>query len=370
MKIWHSGAHWSPLGVNGVNAMVYSVARAQTAFGHDVSLLIPHPPDEAGLEFARETGVQLLEVPPSVWSYGRNVEALIANHKPDIVHMHSVYIPQQAALARVLVRRNIPYMITPNGGVSPWMLARNRMKKALYNALIERRRFQRATCISVVTPGELDEVRSFVPGFKGAIAHVPNPVADPGTLENREPWTRKPQRPKLVYMGRFDVRHKGIDILLRLARELPEADLHLFGSEDARTKPTLEALKRDCSPNVSFHSPVFGEAKVSVLAQATLYVQMSRWEAFGISVAEAMYLGLPCALSSSMHITRLFEQNHLGLVLPDDPLEAGRAIRAALLDEDRLHHWSQRASRFAREHFHPAPVAERYLYCYERSIAG
>ena len=362
MKIWHSGAHWSPQAVNGVNALIYSLAREQSALGHDVSLLLTHSPNPTAVEYAGETGVRLL--PSSA------LAQQLESHPPDVVHMHSVYIPQQAMLALNLVRRRIPYVVTPNGGLAPRILARNRLKKAVYNQLIEKRRFRRAACISAVTPYEEDEIRSFVPDFQGFIPCVPNSVSEPDQLETGAPWAPTNNVAKLVYLGRFEVEHKGIDILLELARELDGVELHLFGSEDARTLPWLNRLKQHCSRNIFFHGPVFGREKSSVLAGASLYIQTSRWEAFGISIAEAMYLGLPCAISGSLHMARWFENHDLGLVLPQDPAYARRDILEALRNKGRLRQWSNRAKDFARRNFHPRPVAASFVECYERSLAA
>jgi glycosyltransferase involved in cell wall biosynthesis len=362
MKIWHSGAHWSPHAVNGVNALIYSLAREQAALGHDVSLLLTHSPDPAAVEYTSGTGVRLL---PSA-----ALVPQLESDPPDIVHMHSVYIPQQAMLAAKLVRHRIPYIITPNGGLAPRILARNRLKKAVYNQLIEKRRFRRAACISAVTPYEEEEIRSFVPGFQGFIPCVPNSVSEPDQLEAGAPWAPENSVAKLVYLGRFEVEHKGIDILLELARELEGVELHLFGSEDARTLPWLNSLKQSCSANTFFHGPVFGREKSSVMAGASLYIQTSRWEAFGISIAEAMYLGLPCAISDSLHMARWFQSYDLGLVLPQNPDQARRDLLEALRNKDRLRQWSGRAKDFARRNFHPRPVAARFLECYERSLAA
>ena len=176
----------------------------------------------------------------------------------------------------------------------------------MYGLLLEKPRFARSASITLVAPEEQSEIRAYLPSYKGFVSWVPNPVESPAAANDR--WAIPSGQPQIAFLGRFDVEHKGIDILVDLARRVPEADFHLYGREDARTKPELEELKRNATPNVFFHGPVFDEDKARVLNEATLYLQPSRWEAFGNSVAEAMCLGTPCAITSTMNMATLFKE--------------------------------------------------------------
>jgi glycosyltransferase involved in cell wall biosynthesis len=364
MKIWHSGAHYSPCVVNGVNSLIYTLAREQATLGHEVTLLIDGQPDEAAHSFAMDTGVQFLRVPPG-WSGHARLASLVRTKRPDLVHMHSVFIPRQWTLGNVLTKLSIPFVITPNGGFSPHILARSAWKKAIYSSLLERPRLRKACGISVVTPKEEFEVRSFLPQFDGRMVWIPN-AFDPNSLESLS-WLPEDTK-TIVYMGRFDVVHKGIDILLDIAKMLLNVEFHLYGPEDEASNVSLVQLKQSCTPNVFFHPPVYGVAKIAVLARATLYLQMSRWEAFGISIAEAMYVGLPCILASTLHLASVFEDYDLGLVVPPNPQMASDLIRNALLNPVRLQAWSRNAREFAVANFHPRPVALRFLEFYEESV--
>jgi glycosyltransferase involved in cell wall biosynthesis len=351
--------------VNGVNNLIYSLAREQVALGHEVTLLLYGSPDESALRFAAETGVRFSQA-PTPWSDRITFASTLDASVPDIVHMHSVFIPQQWILGKILSKQSIPFVITPHGGLSPFVLARSPWKKAIYSWLIERPRFSGAAGITVVTPDEEAEVRSFLPRFHGPIAWISN-IFDTGPLEQLS-WS--PQDAEtIVFLGRFDIVGKGIDILLDIARQLGDFRFHLYGAEDRRSdKTTLAQLKQRCGSNVHFHEPVFGSAKAAVLSRASLYLQMSRWEAFGLSVAEAMYLGLPCAIASTMHLASVFEDHDLGLVVVPNPKTTGELIRNALSNPAQLRAWSRNARNFARSNFHPRTVASRFVAFYEDCI--
>jgi glycosyltransferase involved in cell wall biosynthesis len=354
--------------VNGVNALVYTLAEAQVKLGCEVYLLLYGSPDAAALAFGRRTGVKFIVVPNSFWRYANAVTSLLSQSPPGIVHMHSVFIPRQALLAHLLRKAKIPYLVTPNGGFAPQVLARNRLKKTIYGSLIEKTRVRGAAGVCAVTPGEEGEIRSYVPDFSGFISCVPNAV-DPDSLQVSQCRVPDSAKPTIVFLGRLDVVHKGIDILVDLGRRLPDAEFHLYGAEDPRTRAELKTLKRELPQNVFFHDPVFGSEKGRVLAAATLYIQASRWEAFGIAIAEAMYIGVPCAVADTVHMARIFERHDLGLVFEPDAMRASAAIRNALGDQALLKRWSARAQDFARQNFHPAMVAEKVQACYALAVA-
>ena len=367
MKIWHIGALPSPQSVDGVNSTIWLTAKEQSLMGHQVSLIFDTLPDETALNLARQIGIESIHIPANKWHYRANILApLLQSTPPDLVHMHSVFVPRLASLAKDLIRRQIPYAITPHA-MHSGMLHRGRLKKLIYGWSIEKPRFYAAAAISVVTPAEEIAVRAFVPDYQGIIRWVPNPIDMDSFSYNT--WNGDIDANKIVYLGRFDVLHKGIDLLIEIAKNMPNCHFHLYGSEDAKTKAWLEKLKCDLPINLTFHHPVFGTEKIEVLTQASLYIQMSRWEVFGISIAEAMALGLPCAIAGTLNLAEVFQEYDLGAVLPADPQLAAAALQTILDRPDLLQAWSQQSRAFAHQHFHPKAVAQGYLNLYEEVLS-
>lgn len=364
MKIWHIGSSPSPQTVDGVNTAVWLTAIEQSALGHHVSLLLDELPNSNTKATAEKSGLTLIYVPSNLWRYDPQIlDPLLAQDQPDIVHMHSVFIPKQATLAKRLVQRCIPYAITPHGGLDS---QRGQIKKLLYSFLIEKQRFCRAAALTVVTPKEEETIKAFIPQYKGVIRWVPNPIRQP---VEKQSWEGNIDTKKLIYLGRFDVLHKGIDILVAIARYLPsDIEIHLYGTKDQKTSRWMQKLNQSLPNNVHFHSPVFGEDKMQVLTKASLYIQVSRWEVFGLSIAEAMYLGVPCAIATTLNFAELFSQHDLGLVLPSNPSAAAASLANVLTQPKQLHHWSTRAKSYAQQNFQARSIALKYLELYEEVI--
>ncbi len=368
MRIIHVGGLASPYIVDGINTVIWTIAREQVRLGHQVGLLVSDKPDTASKRHARDHGIELLYVPATRWRFDATVGSkLIVEPAADIVHFHSVFIPRQATLARDLRRWGIPYVVTPHGGLMPQVLARGRLKKRAYSLAVERPRIERAAGIAYVTPGGEDDIRRFVPRFNGPCTWVANPV-DVDELA-AVGWQPSAGRPQITFLGRYDVFHKGLDRLAEIAARTPEADFQLFGIEDRKTRQQFERIRRAAPANLVINEPVFEAAKLEVLSRSTMYIQVSRWEALSISILEALALGTPAAIAEGMSMAAMFRDNDLGLVLSIDPAQASAQLSAALVDPARLNRWSTTARAYARANFAPQAVAEKVLDVYRESLA-
>lgn len=369
MRIWHFGAAGSVRQINGASALAWSLAREQARLGHAVTLFVDGPSGAEEVRIAREAGFDIVHVARGPFAYDQAVlDARFAAARPDVVHMHSVFMVAQAWLAARLARERIAYVITPNGGLSRQVLERGRLKKMLYSALVEQRRFRRAAGAVGVSPGEIREIVTFSK-MSGPVTWIPNPISPEELAAADGIPGPDPARPRLVFLGRFDVIHKGIDRLVEMARHLPGCEVDLYGVEDARTAGALRALRQDAPANVRFHGPIHGREKLAALQSATLYVQYARWEGFPVSVAEAMYVRTPCALTATLTCATIFRNRDMGLLLPEEPASAARVVREALADRARLDRWAAAGAGFARENFLPDAVARRYVDFYGQAFA-
>jgi glycosyltransferase involved in cell wall biosynthesis len=131
----------NPDSANGVDKSVYYLSSAQASLGEDVSLFsvsskppIPIP----GVETRTYPPAIMLDLPRrSLWRDLRD-------WYPDVVHIHSLYVPANALLAQVLRRKGIPYVITPHGATGEYVTLRRSYLKRPYRILIERPTLNRA----------------------------------------------------------------------------------------------------------------------------------------------------------------------------------------------------------------------------------
>jgi len=100
-------------------------------------------------------------------------------------------------------------------------------------------------------------------------------------------------------LGRMEPQWKGFDLLItafaRLADEYPDARLRIAG--DGPIRAELEALARSEGVGDRVEFPGFVRDVPGFLAGVNVFVNPSRWEAFGITLVEGMAAGLPCIAS-------------------------------------------------------------------------
>ena len=343
MRVWHLNLTRADMRVDGIAVAVRRLAQAQEDAGADVS--------------AFGGGSAIIDV---------LVARLAAEEtRPHVVHFHSVFRPLHALVARRLDRAGVPYVISPHSGYAPASFARRRVLKRGYAAVVERRFVARAGGASCLTPVEEADLRAFAPRFSGPSFVVANPVdAGPAVAPDRPP-----DRPQLVTLCRYDVRQKGLDRLAAMARHLPGADVAVYGEQDKNERRLTDQVRRSAPPNFYLRPPVFGVAKAQVLGEASLFVLASRWEGLSMSLAEALRLGVPCAVSGYVARTLPFAEQRLGLVLNDDPEASARQLAAALAKPALLEQWAAAGAAYATSQFDPSAVAQRTLAGYESVLS-
>jgi len=366
MRILHLGTGATPEEVNGVNSVVWTLAAEQSRIGDQVAFLMGGNSPAAKTEAHCDAlSIKAFWVPANRFSYHlESVERVLEDFCPDVVHMHAIFIPRQATLSRFLYQKRIPYVISPHGGCSPRVLDRQQWKKWPYSVLIEKPRFRHAAAIIPITVHERKDASDYV-GNRGRLsAPVGNPVSiPPGVCWPGDPGNCR----RVVSLTRFSVFPKGLDRLVEIARRLPTANFCVYGQGE-RSKD-LAKLIRTAPPNVSFLPPVFGNEKWQVLQSAALYLQTSRWEGFGIAAAEAVAVGLPCAvLPGEEPLREILQQAAAGFALSADCSQAAAEIEGVLADRDSRQRRGAAGARYAREHWSATSVAEAVASRYQEAI--
>ena len=107
-------------------------------------------------------------------------------------------------------------------------------------------------------------------------------------------------------VNRSNLRRKGLEAFVRTAAYCPDQRFVVVG---AWMDDTIVRLRAMAQPNVRFTGWVSHNEKVAWLSRASVIMQPSLHEAFGLSVAEGMLCGaVPCStqLSSAVSVSKVF----------------------------------------------------------------
>ena len=215
------------------------------------------------------------------------------------VVLHGVFAPAAQRVARqVLATPGAPPLLAfPHDAYDDGLFGAHRLRKEAWFHALERPTLRRTAGVLVTAPSHAGWLRS-----RGV--HVPVVVRPPGlrpaalATAREVARRREGRRPgtDLLFLGRWDVEEKGLDVLFEALAALPEgtARLRLAGLP-LGVEPAVEALL------ARFRAPVELVGRVddiwAELARADLLVLPSRKEGFGLAALQALAAGVPVLLS-------------------------------------------------------------------------
>jgi glycosyltransferase involved in cell wall biosynthesis len=127
----------------------------------------------------------------------------------------------------------------------------------------------------------------------GVIAKmVPNGI-DVERFANAEPERR--ERPYLLCVGRLE-EYKGVQHVIRALSDMSEYELVVAGSGPYREELERIAWEERVSDRVDFLGYVNADRLPRLYTGADVYVTLSEFEAYGMTVAEALAAGTPCLI--------------------------------------------------------------------------
>jgi glycosyltransferase involved in cell wall biosynthesis len=110
------------------------------------------------------------------------------------------------------------------------------------------------------------------------------------------------ERPYLLTVGRLE-KYKGVQHMIRTMQEFPEYDLLVAGSGSFRKELETLARQEGIEDRVVFLGYVDEEELIGLYVGAEVYITMSEFEAYGMTVAESLAAGTPCVVRESGALT-------------------------------------------------------------------
>jgi glycosyltransferase involved in cell wall biosynthesis len=378
--------HWCPyfLTGGGVANAVRGLATAQAQLGCEVAIAAIVPATPPLYEKMETDGVTIIQWEPA-WHIGREHFVLhgisrkavqsFRRWKPDIVHVHGEYNPSNL-WARYIFKASI--LLSPHGAFHPEVFAKGqKVAKQFYWQIAKHLLYSRVKGIHALSPMETEHIAKLLPAsYVYCVSQGPNlkslnHIARQTSKGNDEPI-------KLLFVGRLDVKTKGLDILVEaLAVAIKElthrnVSLMLVGPDWRGGRSWLQrrAEKLDIAHHVSFTGSMASRETRELLHGADIYIQLSRHEGFPLSVAEALLANKPAILSNAIGTVSYTEISRLPhvTVVPPYVAHAAAAIVNTIANVNRLKEHAVTAQREVQEFFSWERAAREHINVYKGLI--
>lgn len=333
------------LGAGGAEKIVAVLAREYVRLGHSVTVLsLQEPPDEPVIpEMIRSAGASVRYLGLRKFQPGmiRKLRTAVLAEAPDIVHSHLIH--PNLLLRFALRKTGIPLINTIH-------ISERRPGKKLFFLLdgLTFRMADASTAVSDASARFHERACGLPEGSVRTVRNGSDPVIPAPEEELKAfsaAWRLDEYDAVLGSIGRLDFQ-KGYDLLLdrcgALADRIPQGEKWLLlilgdGPEREKLKAQAQSLHY---PNLHIRFAGFRRDAASLMRCFSVFLMPSRYEGYGLALAEAMSLGLPAVCSDADSLPELcacyrgfsrlipMRKDPRGTLLAEAVSEALRAPRA------------------------------------------
>lgn len=218
------------------------------------------------------------------------IKKYLIERSPDIVHINGIWNLQNAIFHYASKELNLPIILSPHGMLEPYILKRNSWKKKLALILYQKKVLKEIKYFHATSQLELNNIKKI--GFEKEFIIIPNGI-------NIEVFSKlkpiKSDNPKkILFLSRIHPK-KGIEFLIEAWSKLDNQSknnwiVEIIGNGDENYIKELEEkinfLKMESQ--IRIKNPVFGNEKIDVFRESSLFVLPTFSENFGIVIVEAL----------------------------------------------------------------------------------
>lgn len=358
----------NPDRANGVNQVIYGLAKYQSLSGHEVHVL--------GISKSMSNEKEIIDRKffkvEAHKKFGNNEFKRLKDIAVamDIVHLHGVWNHYNIQVGKYLTSISKPYVITAHCGYSiDRMRQSNYRIKMLYHKLWQKKLYEQARGIHAITREESADILHFC-NCKNIFV-IPNGV-DFETYKLYQYQCKNRSVIKLGYLGRLST-EKNIDNLIRTIAILPKnirdkVELNLIGPIKTPIKRLQQlAVNLDISDNVKFVGEKFGADKIQALLDLDVYIHPAYSDVIGISVMEALALGIPSIITRTSQISYYYNSEIFEMVEPTTN-DMCRGICEIIAKKNEWKSMSEKSKELAFSIFNWEKVTEKMINEYQRII--
>ncbi len=296
----------------------------------------------------------------------------------DVAHLHTPWEIANLQLGSLLLKNNIPYIVSIHGMLDDYCMKQKNLKKQLFLSLAGRRFFQNASTVHFTAEGEKDQASKWIPGnYQIAVQPLAMDLTPyhhlVGPEEAYSTFTQIGSAAyKVLFLSRVQAK-KGLEVLLEavqiLTKQQFDIELLVAGPGEDFYVNRLKELsdKLGIGERTHFLGMVRGSLKLSLYQWADVFVLPTYQENFGLVLPEALACGTPVVTTRGTDIWPELMQAGAKIVL-SSPQEIADAVASLLNNADHRNELGQQGREYVLKWLEPDHVIAGYEQMYRVAL--
>lgn len=334
----------------------------------------PYDPDIRTEDWHCESDSYQITGPP-VFGYSRQLPEVYRSFRPQLCHLHGVWMYYSKANLDYCRRNDVPFLISPHGMLDRWALKNSGWKKRIVRWLFEDKHLSQAACLHALCESEAEEIRNL--GLRNPICVIPNGVTIAEETSKAAPWSFEPGRPVMLFLSRLHPKKGLLEFLSAWheARELWQKENWAFAIAGWDQSGYADQLREKIAAlgmtdDVKLIGPVFGEDKQAVFQNAAAFVLPSFSEGLPVAVLEAWACRLPVLMTDRCNLPVGFDQK-AATRIADEPSQMAAGVQDFFeTSPAERRQMGIRGRTLVDYQFTWPTIAERYQLAYDACLTG
>lgn len=289
-------------------------------------------------------------------------------NKPDLIIFHGTNYFEYIKIYKILIKKNIPYIIIPHGESSKTALRKKWLKKKIAYLLFFNRFINNAKAIQFLSINEKNNSKF----NKKSNFISTNGIKFPKIYKT----SFNKNCTKLIYIGRLEVKIKGLDLLLKAIFNIKQfmiknnVSLEIYGPDYRGRYAKVESIikKYNLQNIVSLNNAIFDNDKINKLLESDLFIQTSRSEGMPLGIIEALGYGLPCILTKGTALMDDILNYDCGYSAGSTMQNIADAIVTAIEDKVDWKKKSTNAINYIKNNYNWEEISKNAIQIYKQYI--